>query len=206
MKSPVIAIAGNARSGKDTLGEFWIRTLRNNGINAKRFAFADELKRSVDDFLRRELGISAWTIDPEEKLIIRPFLVFWGTEIMRKQNDNCWVDRLEKRLDDDCIAIITDLRFLNELKWAKSRPDSFTYMIMREGVPPANEYEANHNGILLPLVDRATTLSTIEDPSLLQAAAEILLEQLIPIKTITQWRATYPLSKKSNKNTTNIVS
>ena len=209
MKSPVIAIAGNARSGKDTLGKAWIKALNNNGIRAKRFAFADELKKSTDEFLKKELGISAFTQDEEEKAIIRPFLVFWGTEVMRKRDDNCWVGRLEKELDtaeEPSVAIITDLRFYNELEWAKARPDSYTYMIMREGVLPANEYEANQNGILASAVDASSTLSTITDQALYEAAAEILLEQLIPIETIAQWRVTYPLSKKSKTTATSKVS
>lgn len=207
MSKSIIAIAGNARSGKDTLGDNWVKCLANNGIRAKKYAFADELKRSVDDFLIRELGISAWTKDSKEKDIIRPFLVFWGTDVMRKKNDNCWVERLEASIskDADSVAIITDLRFTNELEWVKCHENSFTYMIRREDIPPANKYELEQNNLLASEVDDLATLANIEDPDILEAVSEILLGNLIPIETIEIWRQTYPLLKKSKKKRTNKV-
>ena len=115
----IIGIAGNARSGKDTLGENFVKILADQGIKAKRYSFAHELKKSVDDFLIREIGISAFTEDEEEKKIIRPFLVFWGTDMMRKINNNIWVEKIESSLYDNHVNIITDLRFDNELQWIK---------------------------------------------------------------------------------------
>ena len=91
----IIGIGGNARSGKDTLGSYFVKILADQGIKAKTYSFANELKKSVDDFLIREIGISAFTEDEGEKKIIRPFLVFWGTDIMRKINDNVWVEKIE---------------------------------------------------------------------------------------------------------------
>lgn len=196
MTNPIIGIAGNARSGKDTLGKNWLNSLKNNGIKAKRYAFADELKKEVDSFLLDKLGISAWTQDDEEKLVIRPFLVFWGTEIRRKMDINHWIKQLVKTIEangDDHVAIVTDMRFRNEHEWIKLDPNSFTFMIQREGAPPANAYEATHNGVLAALVDQSATLAKIEDPDLLEAASDMLLERLVPIEIITQWRQTYPL-------------
>ena len=83
----IIAIGGNARSGKDTLGRNLVYILKEYGIKAKTYSFADQLKQETDEFLKKTLGISAFTENDDEKNIIRPFLVFWGTEIRRKMDD-----------------------------------------------------------------------------------------------------------------------
>ena len=63
----IIGICGNARSGKDTLGKNIVSILKDNGIKSKVLSFADELKKSVDEFLIDSIGISAFTEDEEEK-------------------------------------------------------------------------------------------------------------------------------------------
>ena len=47
-------------------------------MKSQRLAFADELKKDVDQFLVEKLGISAFTEVTEEKEIIRPMLTTWG--------------------------------------------------------------------------------------------------------------------------------
>ena len=120
-KHKIIGISGNARSGKDTLGRNMVSILSDSGIKAKTFSFAHELKKSVDGFLIEQLGISAFTEDSDEKKIIRPFLVNWGTEIMRKKDSEHWIKSIEKKLSEDCVNIITDVRFENELDWVKEK-------------------------------------------------------------------------------------
>ena len=87
----IIAIGGNARSGKDTLADNLVNILKDLDIKAQKVSFASALRHSVDDFLLKELGISAFTEKKEEKDIIRPFLVFWGTDIMRNQDQEVWI-------------------------------------------------------------------------------------------------------------------
>ena len=79
----IISISGNARCGKDTLGNNIVSILEDLGIKAKTLSFAYELKSSVDSFLLEQTGISAFTDNDIEKSIIRPFLVCWGTDVMR---------------------------------------------------------------------------------------------------------------------------
>ena len=59
----IIGIAGNAGSGKDTLGENFEKILADQGIKAQRLSFAFELRKSLDEFLIKETGISAFTKD-----------------------------------------------------------------------------------------------------------------------------------------------
>ena len=189
---PIIGIAGHARSGKDKLGQEWASLLRENGIEANCYAFADALKASTDAFLLKELKISAYTEDPEEKLIIRPFLVFWGTEIMRKIDDEVWVNRLTDQISCRGINIITDLRFPNELKWINDN-DGHLFMINRVGVGPANESEKTNNTILCKKIPNSLTLGEIGSNKIYRQVAAKQLSCIIPNKTLSKWQATYPL-------------
>ena len=94
----IVGISGLARSGKDTLFKFLSEKLKNSNISSKRLAFADELKEECDDFLKKNIGISAFTETNTEKEIIRPFLVCYGTKVRRRLNKNCWIDRLSNKL------------------------------------------------------------------------------------------------------------
>ena len=185
----IIGIAGNAGSGKDTLGENFEKILHDQGIKSKRLSFAYELRKSVDKFLLEQTGISAFTSDKKEKDLIRPFLVCWGTDIMRSINNNVWVDRLEPNLDDDCVNIITDLRFTNELDWIKNN-NGFSLMIRREGIEPANDYEEINNAKMSSEVDLDFEIGNFDDPKLVQLAANEILNSLINIETYNTWKAT----------------
>ena len=94
----IIGISGNATVGKDSYCHALIDLLSAHHISAKRFAFADELKYETDEFLKSSLGISAFTTDKEEKLLIRPFLVWWGTDFRRKLDDSHWINKVNDKL------------------------------------------------------------------------------------------------------------
>ena len=68
----IIGVCGHARSGKDTFCEHAKSILSKKKIGAARAAFADELKKDLDDLCRHKIGISAFTQDSKEKDIIRP--------------------------------------------------------------------------------------------------------------------------------------
>lgn len=160
MNNKIIAIAGNATCGKDTL----FRALKHeleaevpwylNDGHVKRIAFADALKEEVDDFLKKTIGISAWTSNPDEKKLIRKFLIFWGTEFRREQDDMHWVNISAKKMSDpNAIYIITDLRYENEYHWIKKQEGTVIYLdrYINDGgtlVSPANHYEAENNKFL----------------------------------------------------------
>ena len=114
----ILAIAGNARSGKDTLARVIIELLQRDGITAKRFAFADSIKHQLDPILLEKYSISAWTQNDDEKDIIRPELIKYGQNA-RLDNEYHWVDKTFDEInatDDIDVAVITDLRYPNELE------------------------------------------------------------------------------------------
>ena len=189
IKNKIIGISGNARSGKDTLGNNIVKILGDYGIKAKTMSFAHELKKSVDSFLIDQIGISAFTEDPNEKKIIRPFLVHWGTEIIRGIDENHWIKKLEDKISDDCVNVITDVRFENELSWIKDNGGLSVY-ISRDGVGPANSYEEGNNRKISELVDLKFFIGNFEDEKLILLTSNEILDKLINEDIYESWKAT----------------
>ena len=119
----IIGIAGYARTGKDTFGSILIKELKNVGLSAKKLSLAFELKSDLDSFLIQKFGFSAFTEVPIEYNFIRPLLICYGTDLMRKKNPEYWIKKLQKTIDINnnhgIISVVCDIRFVNEASWLK---------------------------------------------------------------------------------------
>ena len=187
----VIGIGGNARSGKDTLADNLVEILKDLGIKSQKVSFAHALKSSVDDFLLRELGISAFTENSDEKQIIRPFLVCWGTNVMRSRNPKVWIEKLHSFLKEDEINIISDMRFENEHEWIKE-VGGRTILIKRPGLKPANIYEEQENQKLSGLVDLKFGMANLSDEEMIKGLSYEILNSLLTEEILETWKATCP--------------
>jgi len=122
-KCSILGLCGSARSGKDTFFEFAEKISKEEGLTLKRLAFADVLKEELDDFLKSRFGISAFTSSSEEKSIIRPIMVAYGEAKRNLSSGTYWIDRVtpraEKNRKEGVVSVVTDVRYLNELKWLK---------------------------------------------------------------------------------------
>jgi len=141
----VLGISGVARVGKDTFFRALLKESPNYDLI--RVAFADELKEECDEFLMKNVGISAFTQDPDEKALIRPFLVTYGSQLRRRRDPSCWIKRAEDKMSkikgiDKSTVVITDVRYPNELDWIHSKMRGVSIHLTREGVNPINEEEA----------------------------------------------------------------
>ena len=188
-KGKIIGISGSARSGKDTLGSNIVQILSDQGIKAKTISFADKLKESVNEFLIDQTGISAFTEEESDKKLIRPFLVCWGTEIMRSINDNIWIDKLKESLSKDCVNIITDVRFENELDWIKEN-EGLTVFLNRADIKPANSLEMENNKILSKNSDLNFHIGNFEDEKIIFLTSNEILDRLINNEIYNIWKAT----------------
>jgi hypothetical protein len=153
----LIGICGYAGVGKDTLGNILMDQYRENGVDSFKESFANEVRHDLDFLLTKHLGISAFTEDPKEKLLVRPLLITWGTKIMREQVDlDYWVKRFKPTYEDNmsggAVTIMTDLRFENELEWINS-VGGRTIWLERKGVTPLNEDEEKYTK---PLKNKCT--------------------------------------------------
>ena len=153
----VVAIAGYARTGKDTIADaiFNLSENRNPEYCVLITKFADALKQSVQEALEEVgLEVDAFTENTEEKAKIRPLLVAYG-EYARSRNPNVWVDQVIENLVDWTneaptglsLTLIPDMRYANEYDKleaeCKRRGWKFVPIyISRMGFGPANAEEA----------------------------------------------------------------
>ena len=152
MQNDLIAIVGYGQVGKDTLAGFLEKTLLKKGVLARKESFATEVRNDLYDFLMEKLGISAFTEDKDEKRMIRPMLIAWGTDVMRNQIDiDTWVNRFqpqfEKNQKEGLVTFMTDLRFQNELDWVHEN-EGITIWLGRHGVGPLNDDEKKYTAPL----------------------------------------------------------
>lgn len=187
----VIGISGVARSGKDTLGDQFISMLTDWGVKCQKISFANQLKEETDSFLKNTIGISSFTEDDDEKKIIRPFLVTWGTHVRRKLDPDVWIKSLADQLKEDTVAIVCDVRFENELNWIKSVGGHSVYVnrIDLEGnlIQPANKDEQDNTVKLSDQCDHFFTWSSVSDEQWLEAIAYEVLKKTVPVKELEKW-------------------
>jgi hypothetical protein len=201
----IIGISGVARSGKDTLANGFVRILKELGVKSERLALADELRSECRSFIKKTLNIDVLNMTDDEKKIVRPFLVFWGTHMRRKADENCWIKALEKRRKPDALTIVSDVRYQNEADWVKES-DGFLIHIARldekgEFVQAPNQEERENDPLLIEKSNVSFVWNTFgdQDVKLLTDYCYAFFESSFSAEVIKQWQTTYPLSKKLKK-------
>lgn len=146
-----IAIAGKANSGKNTLGKLIANALKEqlnkNILKIKYLAFADPIKQMAQimypelpsktlfgaSHLRNTIIPNAFD-NEGAPLTIRKLLIDLGTN-GRKYNESIWIDvlgsSLKKYESEKDVAIITDVRFIDEFEYLKKK-DCFIIKIIRD--------------------------------------------------------------------------
>ena len=141
----ILGLCGLARSGKDSFFRFAEEYYNKQNIECKRFAFADELKEEVDDFLMTHFQLSAFTNNPEEKNIIRPMLVTHGMMKRKISKGEYWINKIEDKAinysKQNKIAVITDVRFENEIDWINKNGKSIHITKIGNKSPNSEEKE-----------------------------------------------------------------
>jgi hypothetical protein len=152
----VIGIGGAATAGKDTFASILIKKLEERGHIVKRIALADALKGDCDEFCRKTLEISAFTQIPEEKLLIRPLLVWYGDAQRKRTNGQYWINIAQRKIDitNADYFVVTDVRYdhyeKDEVSWIKDDCHGYLCHISKwtldngkiSFVPTANDHEA----------------------------------------------------------------
>jgi hypothetical protein len=162
----IFGISGIARCGKDTLGKHLISKLQKSGFPTIQISFASVLKYDLDPFLKEKVNISAFTENTQEKEIIRPLLVAYGTNVCRKIDPDYWIKKIEKQVkastSNKIIVVITDVRYENEGKWIKDN-GGFLIHLNRMGQKPANFEEKVNNPIVKKIADHKIKWKTFSD-------------------------------------------
>lgn len=111
----IFLISGKAQHGKDTTAEFMKSSFEAGGEKVLIVHYADLLKFITKAYL-------GWDGNKDEKG--RKLLQYVGTDVIRKQEPDLWVDFAIKMLgyfgDNYDYIIIPDTRFPNEVKKVKS--------------------------------------------------------------------------------------
>lgn len=144
-----ILISGKANSGKDTLTNLLIQSLKiqNNYI---KLAFADPMKRIIEEMypnvdktwlygpseLRNNIIPNAFDLN-DKALTVRKLLLDLG-KFGRTYNENIWIDATINKIDKNQHLIISDARFINEFTYAK---DNNFYLIRIKR--PNNTYKVD---------------------------------------------------------------
>lgn len=197
----IIGITATKRSGKDSLCKGMIDVFADKGILAKRYAFADELKKELNPLFLLNSGVSAFTEDEVEKELVRPTLIAYGTGFWRKKDPYHWLKKVESAIQEDKtphIAIIPDVRFPeDEAKWVKD--NGFLIHLKRfDNVgcycPPAGEDEAKNDPILEKISDYRHEWETFGVDNLIQCYyhARQIIEDNFADK-ISQWQNDFPI-------------
>lgn len=190
----IIGISGPARSGKDTLANKIVEILESSGIKCEKTSFAKQLKTECKDFIYDNLGIDVFTEKDEEKNIIRPMLVTWGTHVRRKLDPDVWVKSVEKNMNPNVVTIVSDVRFSNELDWIQQN-DGYVVFIDRylpDGslLGPANDDEKNSTIPLREKCDHSLVWDTMNNEDWLGAIAYEVLMKTVPEEILTSWKKT----------------
>lgn len=173
-KAKFIGITGYARSGKDETAKIL------SSIGFTNFSLADELRKGIykinpyvviektdphyqlfinkfsSNVIRLQQIVDELGWDEAKKIKeVRRLLQYYGTEGGREIfGDDVWTNIIDKKIKTLGIKKVTvsDVRFLNELAWTRSKSGNLIIKIKRKGVGPVNGHVSD-NGIPDELCD-----------------------------------------------------
>ena len=187
LKNRLIGISAFAKSGKDTVCGLMNKRLKELEYRPVKFPFASELKRRIDPFLSKEIGISAFTQNKEEKDIIRPFLVLYG-ETARSLDEDYWVDMVKEQIlkfdevyERDGVKlfpVITDVRYENEAKMIQSLGGKILH-IERDGINAPNPSEEKNHPIVRELADMVLDWPNFENDEEIETKGYDLVKGMV---------------------------
>lgn len=170
LENRLIGISAFAKSGKDTICALMNRRLMELDYRPVKFPFASELKKRIDPFLSKEIGISAFTKNPEEKDMIRPFLVLYG-ETARGIYEDYWIELVKHQIEmfdeayeKDGISmfpVITDVRYENEARMVQESGGKILH-IERVGIEAPNPSEEKNHPLVKGMADVTLEWPTFE--------------------------------------------
>ncbi|MER5851066.1 hypothetical protein ABT126_29580 [Streptomyces sp. NPDC002012] len=150
MTTPLIGLAGAARSGKDTAAQALLEcgwTRRAFADKVRDVVYAMDLVLNGDEWsdgyatVRHEVDAHGWERAKENYPVVRQYLQRLGTDGGRAiLGEKVWVDALFRDFETWGPTVITDVRFPNEADAIRER-GGLVVAIQRPGQAPIPEAE-----------------------------------------------------------------
>src|SRR6267378_5317093 len=146
----LIGLGSRARQGKTYVSNY----MKEAHPEIQCYAFADELKRYCKE--HHEELVPQWQLHNQTKHLpvakedpiygYTAILQYFGTEVMRKKNPDYWVHVLADKIEVEkpAIAVVTDVRFPNEVAWVKNH-DGFLVEVIRLNEDGTRYYDPNRD-------------------------------------------------------------
>lgn len=196
----MIGITGVARSGKDTFYSILSKYFEEKGIKSQRLAFADNLKKELNNLTKEKFKIDLFKCSNEEKEMIRPLMVAYGKCKRSQTEGKYWTSLLDEKIKElnklEILPIITDVRYIeykeDEYAWLKNYNGLLIHISRKldDGtlVQPANIEEKSNDNKLKAVADFCICWETCQDTNFLYQLMEKNLEKI------------YELSKRFRTN------
>lgn len=161
----LLGITGKKGHGKDTLAKALAQQIPGLSI----LHFADPLKEMcrevfrltdeqlwgehkddllsipvyLDDFMHRMEDAAGLKLRRRYQWANTPRQVLqrFGTDYVRDERPDYWMEKMEQRLDENPLAVVADVRFLNEAELIKGRGGKVVRVI-REGVKSKDDHSS----------------------------------------------------------------
>lgn len=119
MSKVLIGISGKLGAGKDTLCNYILR--EDTEFTYIRKALADPLKDEAAELLQQLIPAfrREHLDDRDYKERYRLLLMWWGTELRRKEDHEYWTKKFTEwyeSLPDNTVVVVPDIRFINEVE------------------------------------------------------------------------------------------
>ncbi len=141
----LIGLAGPARSGKDTAGNYL-----STELDLETYALASPIKERINDMFgwdeRHADGELKEVDDPKWGFSPRKAYQLFGTEFGRALRDDMWTHMAHVKAKEAGSIIVTDVRFENEAEWIRSNEGVIVH-IRRDNVVGAVCGHASEAGI-----------------------------------------------------------
>lgn len=141
-KPKIICISGKARSGKDTIANILKSLFEKDQQKALIVHYADLLKFMASNY-------AGWDYVKDE--YGRTLLQYLGTDIVRKENEDFWVNFVAQAINFTSSVvkydyiIIPDCRFPNEIDyWLDNDYEVYWLEVFREQESNLTENQKNH--------------------------------------------------------------
>lgn len=162
----IIGLMGYAKSGKDTITKSFI-----DDYGYKRVAFADNIKKEMNKFLKEAIyddiiksyeheqttltldQVDFFTEDLMLKKVLRPYIIWYGEKLRTINGQFCWINRAfeEDGKDIDKI-VLSDVRRMAELDVFKNSNEykkRLKHSMAEAGVTTTQMMDVNNYGTLL---------------------------------------------------------